>query len=118
MDAAEIASVSDLLQEMETSISSDIGITEKKVSQEEMKKFVEDVKVKLEPLRRSRGTVKRKITLLFKQLLDIVKDESDSFLLSSILEEISVRLEEVKKYDMEIEALLLLQISTNMISLC
>jgi len=106
MDAAEIASVSDLLQEMETSISSDIGITEKKVSQEEMKKFVEDVKVKLEPLRRSRGTVKRKITLLFKQLLDIVKDESDSFLLSSILEEISVRLEEVKKYDMEIEALI------------
>ncbi|KAL7630189.1 UNVERIFIED_CONTAM: hypothetical protein RMT77_019672 [Armadillidium vulgare] len=107
MNIKDITSVSSLLQEMETSISSDTEIVEQTLQPEEMKKKIEEVKQKLSPLKIMRGGTKRKVTLLFKQLLEIVQtDESNSPLISSMLEEVSSRLLEVRQQDGEIEALI------------
>ncbi|KAL7632922.1 UNVERIFIED_CONTAM: hypothetical protein RMT77_016749 [Armadillidium vulgare] len=106
MNIEDISSVSTLLQEMETSISSDTEIAaEQTLKPEEMKEKIEEVKEKLSPLKIKRGVSKRKVTLLFKQLLEIVQtDGSNSPLISSMLEELSSRLIEVRQYDEDIEA--------------
>src|ERR1700755_263464 len=108
MNIEDISSVSTLLQEIETSISSDTEIAAgQTLKPEEMKKKIEEVKEKLSPLKIMRGVSKRKVTLLFKQLLEIVQtDGSNSPLISSMLEEVSSRLLEVRQYDGEIEALI------------
>src|ERR1044072_4672653 len=108
MNIEDITSVSSLLQEMETSISSYTEIAaEQTLKPEEMRKKIEEVKEKLSPLKIKRGVSKRKITLLYKQLLEIVQtDGSNSPLISSMLEEVSSRLLEVRQYDGKIEALI------------
>ncbi|KAL7633061.1 UNVERIFIED_CONTAM: hypothetical protein RMT77_016637 [Armadillidium vulgare] len=107
MNIEDITSVSSLLQEMETSISSDTEIAEQTLKPEKMKKKIEEVKEKLSPLKIMRRVSKRKVNLLFKQLLEIVQtDESNSPLISSMLEEVSSKLLEVRQHDGEIEALI------------
>ena len=106
MDAEYILSVAALVNTTEQSISSDIGEVETNLSPEDKKQKIEEVKKKLAPLRQTRGVVKRKVTLLFKNLLEIIKEDKSSSLISSILDEVSLRLGEVRQHDEEIEALL------------
>lgn len=105
MEQADISLLSTLIQNMESSVVSDFGIPQGRESPEDETTKKEEVKVKLGPLRRSRGAVKRKITLLIKQLIEIVK-EGDHLMVSPKLEDIKLQILEVKKYDEQIEAVI------------
>ncbi|KAL7633160.1 UNVERIFIED_CONTAM: hypothetical protein RMT77_016530 [Armadillidium vulgare] len=103
MAEASAAATSSILDSLEETILSDLGIAEVTNTSEEMKSLLQSIEERVRPLRCSRGIVKRKITLLLKPFTKEPHDDNPS-LLETILEEVNLRLEEVRQYDHEIEA--------------
>ena len=104
MAEASAAATSSILDSLEETILSDLGIAEVTNTSEEMKSLLQSIEERVRPLRCSRGIVKRKITLLLKPFTKEPLEDDNPSLLESILEEVNLRLEEVRQYDHEIEA--------------
>ncbi|KAL7632721.1 UNVERIFIED_CONTAM: hypothetical protein RMT77_016922 [Armadillidium vulgare] len=103
MAEASAAATSSILDSLEETILSDLGIAEVTNTSEEMKSLLQSIEERVRPLRCSRGIVKRKITLLLKPFTKEPLEDDNPSLLESILEEVNLRLEEVRQYDHEIE---------------
>jgi len=106
MDVKELTSARTILDEFEDTISSDLGVITSTISAEEKSKLLEELKKKIVPIKRQRGVVKRKITLLFKNICDVSGEDYSSSTVSSLLEEIALRQEEIRHFDSEIEAII------------
>lgn len=93
-----------ILAALEDTIVEDIGRSDETISHEEKTSLIRSLEEQVKPLRRSRGIIKRKITLLLKPFLEESHKESSSSLLDTVLEEVNLRLSEVRQYDNDIEA--------------
>lgn len=99
-----MASASALLENLEETISSDFGADEVSIEPEEKVKLLEEIKEEISSLKMTRGVVRRKVTLLLKPIISSPPEEVEPVLVSSLLEEVTLRLEEIRQHDGEIEA--------------
>ena len=104
MDISALTSASALLEDLEGTISSDFGEEDASIEPEEKAKLMEAVKKVMAPLKMSRGVLRRKVTLLLKPLVSPPPESVEPDIVSSLLEEVSLRLEEIRQMDSDIEA--------------
>lgn len=104
MDLSAVVSASTLLEDLERTISSDFGTDNDNLDPDEKKKILDAVKKVIAPLKLSRGVVRRKVTLLLKPIVNPPPEGTEPAIVSSLLEEVTLRLEEIRQLDGDIEA--------------
>ncbi|KAL7638775.1 UNVERIFIED_CONTAM: hypothetical protein RMT77_010309 [Armadillidium vulgare] len=98
---------SQLLSELEDSLSGELKRNNiDTLSTEECNQLLQVLKEELSPVKRARAVIKRKITLLFKSILELSSSEEDIQITLSLLEGIKKHIEEVKIYDNKIEEII------------
>src|ERR1700755_1958236 len=96
-----------LISELEDSLSGELGGNEADtLSPEDRNSLLQELKEKLSPVKRSRAVVKRKITLLLKNILELSSSEEDIHITLSQLEGVKQYLAEVKIFDTKIEEII------------
>ncbi|KAL7644719.1 UNVERIFIED_CONTAM: hypothetical protein RMT77_004532 [Armadillidium vulgare] len=101
------AAASLLISELEDSLSGELGGNEEDtLSPEDRNSLLQELKESLSPVKRSRAVVKRKITLLFKNILELSSSEEDIQITLSQLEGVRQYLAEVKIFDTKIEEII------------
>ncbi|KAL7641235.1 UNVERIFIED_CONTAM: hypothetical protein RMT77_008373 [Armadillidium vulgare] len=96
-----------LILELEDSLSGELGGNEADtLSPEDRNSLLQELKERLSPVKRSRAVVKRKITLLFKNILELSSSEEDTHITLSQLEGVRQYLAEVKIFDIKIEEII------------
>lgn len=104
MDLSALVSASTLLEDLEGTILSDFGADNDILAPEEKVKILDAVKKVIAPLKLSRGVVRRKVTLLLKPIVNPPPEGTEPAIVSSLLEEVTLRLEEIRQLDGDIEA--------------
>ncbi|KAL7647678.1 UNVERIFIED_CONTAM: hypothetical protein RMT77_001287 [Armadillidium vulgare] len=96
-----------LISELEDSLSGELGRNEEDIlSPEGRNSLLQELKEWLSPVKRSRAVVKRKITLLFINILELSSSEEDIQITLSQLERVKQYLAEVKIFDNKIEEII------------
>ncbi|KAL7640485.1 UNVERIFIED_CONTAM: hypothetical protein RMT77_008760 [Armadillidium vulgare] len=96
-----------LISELEDSLSGELGGNEADtLSPEDRNSLLQELKERLSPVKRSRAVVKRKITLLLKNILELSSSEEDIQITLSQLEGVRQYLAEVKIFDTKIEEII------------
>ncbi|KAL7638432.1 UNVERIFIED_CONTAM: hypothetical protein RMT77_011002 [Armadillidium vulgare] len=101
--ASNIDEATSILEALEDTINSDLGTSSKSISTEEKEELLMKAKADISLTKRVRAVIKRKVTLLLKAAFEMVREENDSHSLTSLLDEVSLRLEEIRQLDSEIE---------------
>ncbi|KAL7634537.1 UNVERIFIED_CONTAM: hypothetical protein RMT77_014914 [Armadillidium vulgare] len=103
--ASNIDEASSILEALEDTIISNLCASSKSITAEERQELLTKAKADISLTKRARAVIKRKVTLLLKAAFEIIK-ENDSLSLTTLLDEVSLRLEEIRQLDSEIETTL------------
>ncbi|KAL7632993.1 UNVERIFIED_CONTAM: hypothetical protein RMT77_016703 [Armadillidium vulgare] len=101
--ASNIDEANSILEALEDTIISDLGTSSKSITTEERQELLSKAKADISLTKRARAVIKREVTLLLKAAFEMVREENDSHSLTSLLDEVSLRLEEIRQLDSEIE---------------
>ncbi|KAL7646135.1 UNVERIFIED_CONTAM: hypothetical protein RMT77_003036 [Armadillidium vulgare] len=101
--ASNIDEANSILEALEDTIISDLGTPSKYITTEERQELLTKAKADISLTKRARAVIKRKVTLFLKAAFEMVREENDSHSLTTILDEVSLRLEEIRQLDSEIE---------------
>ncbi|KAL7646016.1 UNVERIFIED_CONTAM: hypothetical protein RMT77_002917 [Armadillidium vulgare] len=100
---SNIDEATSILEALEDTIISDLDTSSKSITTEERQELLSKAKADISLTKRARAVIKRKETLLLKAAFEMVREENDSHSLTTLLDEVSLRLEEIRQLDSEIE---------------
>ena len=97
--ASNIDEATSILEALEDTIISDLGTSSKSITTEERQELLTKAKADISLTKRARAVIKRKVTLILKAAFEIVREKNDSHSLTALLDEVSLRLEEIRQLD-------------------